>query len=61
MINKDGVIGTDPADIAEIQKEQYEKVFSESKPEMKINDSTELFKTTKNTKKKSIFISITWM
>ena len=41
IINKDGVIITDPAEIAEIQKEQYEEVFSKPKPEMKINDPTE--------------------
>ena len=38
------------AEIAEIQKEQYEKVFSEPKPEMKIYDPTKFFKTAENKK-----------
>ena len=60
IINKYGFIITDPAEIAEIQKEQYEKVFSKPKPEMKINDPQN-FSRPQKTQKYSMFILITWL
>ena len=50
IIGQTGDIITEPYKIAEAQKEQYEKVFSNPRPEMIVEDPKEFFKTSENTK-----------
>ena len=50
LINSKGEIISDPAEIAEAQKEQYEKVFSKPNGEKKVHNPNEFFKTSEKTK-----------
>ena len=51
LLKEDGEVVTKPAEIAEVLKEQYERVFTEPKRAAKITDEKAFFKETENNEK----------